>query len=282
MKVAFLCSSKEREQVLAEAFGAGIDGDMEIVSLSPTATTDADVVCMVGVKCVKHFKRMRKQGRNVIFLDKGYLRHRKPKARTWEYWRIALNTHHPTEYVATARHTPKRWDDAIRRLDVEVKPWRSSGEHIVYAGSSAKYHEFCGIEDPTTLAQKVVDDLKKITDRPIIYRPKPSWEGAVPVEGAGFSSYTESIGDVLQNAWCVVTHGSNACFESILAGIPVVVLGEAIAKPISSQLLSDVNNPLLASRDAVDQWFSNLAWCQFTEPEMESGMAWRAIRRQLR
>lgn len=275
-----------RELQLAQAFAEGVNSFWEdsafIQQSNPKEPLpEADAICIVGVKSAKHFRRIREAGKNVIFFDKGYTRHR-GAARTWEYWRVAVNTHHPTEYIATARHTPERWNAVRKARKIKVKPWRDLGDHVVYAGSSAKYHAFCGLEDPTEYAKKVIKGIHKVCNRRVIYRPKPTWTAAVPIKGSTYSPRAESLSDVLPNAWCLVTHGSNACFDAALEGIPAIVLGDAIAKPISSHLLEDIPNPRLATDEEREQWLSNIAWCQFTEEEMKDGFAWAAIRNQLR
>ena len=284
MKIVFISSDKDRENNLADAFLAGVaragDDVQKVFKSTRGNFDDGDAFCVVGVKSLKLVSQIKAAGKHVIFFDKGYFRHRGPN-RTWEFWRIAVDGHHPTHYVAMARHSSLRWDKISGRRAVAPKSWREDGGHIVYAGSSEKYHRFVGLKDPTEYAKDVISELKKITNRLIVYRPKPTWEAAEPVDGANFSPRTDSIHDALQGAWCLVTNGSNASFDAIIEGVPCVVLGEAIAKPISSQYLQDVENPYLASDDERQQWFSNLAWCMFTEQEMSIGLAWQVIKPQL-
>ena len=156
--------------------------------------------------------------------------------------------------------------------------WRKSGLQIVFAGSSAKYHAFYDLPDPTAYAREVVARITKLSDRPIIYRPKPSWREAVPVPGSRFSHGKEGILSALANAHCLITHGSNACFEAALMGIPTIVLGAAVARPISSTSLDDIEFPFRGKRI---QWLNNLAYHQWTEGEMRSGEAWQTVREQL-
>jgi hypothetical protein len=295
MKVCFIYAEKidgdkGREFILADNFLAGVSRAGDSTSkirkgdVKRAASVDADAVCMVGVKSLKLFRQMRDAGKHVIYFDKGYFRHRGP-GRTWEYWRIAVNDHHPTDYITNVVHSSKRWDILAKRRAVEVRPWRdmqtAGPGHVVYAGSSDKYHAFAGLPDPTSYAERIIGQIKKITDRPIVYRPKPTWYEATAVDKATFSPRTQSIHDALHGAWCLVTNGSNSSYDAMLAGIPSVVIGKAIARPISSTDLADIEKPRLATKDERHQWLSNLAWCMFTEAEMAEGLAWQAIRPQL-
>lgn len=287
MKVCFFHSDKPRERLLADAFADGIRthgrGDsVEMRALTPEVeVANADVAIMVGVKSRELFYAHVRAGTHVIMVDKGYTRHAaQGPVKLWEYWRCAVDAHHPTgALMAIARP-----HDRLEELDVKFAPWRRPGEHgeILIAGSSQKYHDFYGMRDPTRWARKLVTELqKRAPGQPIAYRPKPSWRDAEPLEGTRYSVPPEDINQALARAAVMVTHGSNACFESILAGVPVIVLGEAVAKPISSTTLEELANPRRASEAERRQWAANLAYCQWTMGEFASGMAWQYLRPQI-
>lgn len=285
MKVCFICADKERELGLATTFleGVKLSGDeptmLDKGEFKRSAMED-DVYCMVGVKSHALFQRVREAGKQVVFFDKGYLRHRSRASRIWEYWRVAVNTHHPADYVERASHLGTRWQEIAKRRKIERQPWRS-GTRVLYAGSSLKYHTFSGLPHPTEYAEKVIREIKSHTRMDVVYRPKPTWTEATPIEGAIFSRREVQIQTELERAHCLVTNGSNACFEAVLAGVPCIILGDAIARPISSRHLKEVAAPYLASDEAVEQWLYNTAWCMFTEEEMAAGLAWRAVKPQL-
>lgn len=282
MKLAFLHSDKPRERLLADAFllGARTHGhETEAIALgTPYDGQRYDVACMVGVKSREVFAEHHKRGAHVIYLDKGYARHKKIGVRSgWEFWRVAIDAHHPTDRLGAERHAADRFE----RLELDVAPWRERGEHIILAGSSAKYHAFYGLKEPTTYARGLVREIREHTRRPLVYRPKPSWKEAVEIKKARYSRPPESIGAVLKDAHALVTHGSNACFEAMLAGIPTVALGPAVAAPISSTDLSEIEEPRLASEKDRYQLLHNLAYWQWTEAEMASGEAWETIGKKL-
>ncbi len=278
MKIGFLASDKPREHLLADAFllGAKKHGhEAEVFPLQPEPFVGPyDVACMVGVKSRELWRAHKAAGIPTIYLDKGYCRQkRKDGVAGWEYWRVSINAHHPTARLSEERLPSDRLDE----LGLELKPWRKAGRQIVIAGSSMKYHEFYGLSNPTTYASGIVKGLREVTNRPIVYRPKPSWREAVPIRKARFSRPPESIGSVLQGAHALVTHGSNACFEAILAGVPCVILGDAVARPLSTTALENIEAPFLAKQRQRVQWLANLAYWQWTLKEMASGAAWDFI-----
>lgn len=281
MRVAFLHSDKPRERLLADAFllGASAHGH-ETVALplgDESEVGDYEVAVMVGVKSRERFRAHRRAGRHVIYLDKGYSRHKLHGARVWEFWRVAIDAHQPTARLTGTDCPTDRMESAGWR----AAKWRSQGRHILFAGSSEKYSAFYGLPHPTRYARSVVGDIRAVTDRPVTYRPKPSWRAAAPIRKAAFSKTPETLSEAMQGAHALVTHGSNACFEAVLAGIPCVVLGEAVALPISSSSLADIENPRMASPDERAQWLANLAYWQWTESEFASGEAWNFLGRQV-
>lgn len=284
MKVAFLHSDKPRERILADAFlmGAAKHGHQTAaLPLGEDPEPGAfDVVCMVGVKSKERFQLQHRAGSHIVYLDKGYSRHKSKSPRTgWEYWRVAIDAHHPTARLS-ALTMP---DDRLKATGWEIRPWREPTDDgaVILAGSSEKYHDFYGLSHPTTYVKEIVRQLRIVTERPLIYRPKPSWREAVPVLKTAFSQLPETLSDLLATAHVLVTHGSNACFEAVMAGVPCIVLGEGVAKPLSSTELADVESLHLAGDAERRQWAANLAYYQWNSREFASGEAWEFLGREL-
>lgn len=275
MRIAFYASDKKREQDLAKAFKSGAELHGHTVDILRLDQRDYtyDFACMVGVKSAVLWKDMYQSGVIPIIFDKGYSRH---KRGGWcEFWRIAVGAHNPTLTTLTKFEYPS---DRFEAMSLEVKPWRETGNHILICGSSEKYHDFYGLHHPTTFAKKLVARIKEYSKRPIIYRPKPSWKGATPLEGTIFSDSKQPLSEVLKDCHCVVTHGSNASFEAALMGIPSVIVGEAVMRPCSSISLHDIEHPYLGDREPV---FNALGYHQWTNSELASGEAFETIDRWL-
>lgn len=281
MKVVAWYSEHKREVVLAQAIvdgcaAHGVRAKMRVKGRDDW-NEDCDLACMVGVKNLELFRAYRKRGINVAYFDKGYVRrlHRTENGgEEWmEYWRVAVNAHQPVSYVEMAKcESSRAKDEGLRLL-----PWRVSGEAILVDGSSAKHYAFHDLGDPTAVARETIDGLRKLSDRPIIYRPKPSWRGAVPIDGTEYST-GKDFRPAFARAHVLVTYGSNLCFDAVLAGVPCIVLGEGIARPISSTSIEDAERPRLASDDVRKQWLANVAWCQFSKYEIATGVAWPVIK----
>lgn len=281
MKIAFLHSDKTRERQLSDAFLMGCrkhgHETLEIPLGPENAPGDYDVAVMFGVKSRERFYAHRRAGVHVVYLDKGYARHRIHGTTMCEYWRVAIDAHQPTDRMLNQKSP----DDRRRLMGWEPKPWRTGGSHVLFCGSSAKYHAFYDMPDPTDYARAVCKVIRRQTRMPVWYRPKPSWKDAVPIRRTVYSGEDQTITDALRNAFVMVTHGSNACFEAVMEGVPCIVLGDAVAKPISSEFLADVADPPLASEAERRQWLSNLAYWEWTAAEFASGEAWEFIGGQI-
>lgn len=271
MKFIFYASDKLRERKLAKNFAIGARAfghEVEILNRHEV-TTDCDVACMVGVKSLNLYRHMQDAGVHTLMFDKGYDRAR--AGGCWKYWRLSLDAHHPTATTLLSKAYPH---DRFSRLGFEVKPWRKKGGHILIAGSSEKYHNFYGLPNPTSYAMNLVRQIREHTDRPIIYRPKPSWSGARPIPGTQYSHAKDSLAAALDGCHAVVTHGSNLCFEAALAGIPTIVLGDAVMKPISSTEISEIKKPKMLDRLPI---LNALGYHQFSFAEFQSGEAFETI-----
>lgn len=271
MKFIFYASDKPREQDLAKAFqtGAILHGHECHIRRLTDGLEPCDWAMMVGVKSARLWQECLKAGIKPAMADKGYSRH---KRGGWcEYWRISFGAHNPTLTTLTKCGYPS---DRFDSLGFDVKPWRESGNHILICGSSEKYHSFYGLDHPNRWAKRVVARIREHSGRPIIYRPKPSWKGAEPIEGTIFSDSKQALSEVLTDCHCVVTHGSNASFEAALFGIPSVVLGEAVMRPESSISLKDIEHPYMGNRQRI---FNAVAYHQWTNAELANGEAFKTI-----
>jgi hypothetical protein len=225
-----------------------------------------DMVVFMGVKNQDVLKRAEADGVPYVYFDKAYNRIKK-------WWRMSYCAHNPTEYLMwldrpSYRREGQGW---------EPKPWQHKPEgHIVLAGSSAKYHKLHNLPDPESYWAGVVKELREYTDRKILYRPKKSYRDARPLAGTSFSE-KEFIEDDLKGAYAMITHGSNACFEALMGGIPAVVLGNGITRGLSTMRVSEVNDPLTCDDESKLDLLNDLAYFQWTTKEIEQGEFWTTI-----
>lgn len=281
MRFIFWAAEKDRAFGLAEAMqkGAKICGD-DIMIIPQRqykgVPRDFDGGICLGVK--RAGKRLLAQhvdaGKHFLFLDKSYM------GRS-QYVRVSIDSWQPLAYFR--RNRPA---DRFNRLGVRLHPRRQSGpkDMILFAGSSQKYCNFHDLGDATEYAESVIRQLKQHTKREIIYRPKPSWaanhpEECRPIPGTHLSHPHVEISREIARCHLVVTHGSNAAFDALAAGVPVMVLGDGLCKPMGlGAEFGRIEDPPFPSDAECRQFFFDAAYCQWTNEELSNGTAWADLK----
>lgn len=296
-KVIFYAADKPREIMLARAFESGVKAMGEAFEIrrkaeygenpdgsdrkyvGPTPDDTAVAICF-GVKADQIFWDHRALGIPVVYIDKGWSRQGGEGGHTL-YSRCAVNASSPIDYMMGMGVTHDRWE----RLGVRLAPYRANdGGHIIYASSSQKYHDFHKLGDAGALAQKTVTKLKKLSNRAVIYRPKPGDKSAKPLMGAALSTKSQSPAEAMRGCHLVVTFGASLCLDALIAGIPSIVLGEGITAPVSGRILetrNDIEAPHYPNDVERLKFLAGMSYCQWTADEMRSGEAWSWLRKEI-
>ncbi len=211
-----------------------------------------------------------------IYFDKGYFNRGWKTEDARVHYRFSINGFQPLEYFQSIPRPPKRW----KKLGISLKPPSKNGERIVITGCSQKFARMHGFTNEE-FTEQTVAKLKSLTDRPIVYRPKPADTHAKPIPGTIFSQNRCKIQDELKEAHAVVTFSSNAAADAIIAGVPAFVLGPSIARPVSNTDLSKIEDPWFPSEKERRQWCYDLAYCQWRIEEMEDGTLWEDLKKIL-
>lgn len=267
--------TKSRESRLALETAAGFRKfGFEIGHVGPKDTIDGyDLICVIGVKSMSRMSEAEAAGIPYVYFDKGYSR--KPG-----YWRIAINSHQPTDYLNDVDYP----DDRRIMFDWNPKKWRKNRvtDDIMFAGSSLKFHVIKNLPHPTDYAKDIIDLIQTHVKRRVVYRPKPSWKDATPIKGTVFSR-DKGIENLFDRTGVLITYGSNACFEALLNGIPAIVLGDAVTRSICDNVINEhtLTSPRKAGTTEKLQLLNNLAYYQWKPEELESGFMWENIRMKL-
>lgn len=209
--------------------------------------------------------------RRAIYVDLGYWG-RREGGRFTGYHKVVVNGRHPTAYFRRPQHGRAR---IARFRELLAQPWDFNGHHILLAGMGDKGALAEGFQ-PEEWERQAIDIIRGATDRPIVYRPKPSWKKAKPIAGCQTVESKERPVEVdLHNCWAVVTHHSNVAVDGLVAGVPAFCWA-GVAAPLSSQKLEQIERPTYP--DGRDAWMADLAYTQWTPNEMASGACWAHLR----
>jgi hypothetical protein len=198
-----------------------------------------------------------------IYVDLGYWR-RRIKSRYDGYYKMAINDRHPNAYFQKFPHERDRFNE----LGVNVLPWKVNDDGpIILAGMSEKAARAEGL-DHQVWERNAFNRIRRVTDRPIIYRPKPSCCRSRPIKNAMYDKRTPTE-ELLKTAFAVVARHSNMAVEAICAGVPAFV-DTGVALPMSAGALRDIENPVRHPKRM--EWASDIAYCQWSLAEIGEGL----------
>lgn len=257
--------SKRVAQALAE--GAGRVGWKIEITEESHLRPRADILMSYGWVNRPMFEAYRLAGGHYIYVDLGYWTRKRARSDYSGHHKVVLDARHATAYFR--RNRPHdRLDGAP-----PIKPWAKNGRHIVIAGLSAKGAVGSGMR-PLAWEHETIARLRQLTDRPIVYRPKPSWRDARPIEKTIFSPSEQPIEEVLQGAHALVTLHSNAALDALAAGVSIYAQ-EGLSSVMSTPL-EEIEKP--RRPDDREQFFADVSYCHFTRQEIATGMVFDQFR----
>lgn len=258
----------------------GIHAARDLVDIFPQGTFPARQHLMEGYDAhvfygleghlPKIFERAMEVSR-AVYVDLGYWG-RREGGRYAGFHKVTVNARHPVGYFRKPPH-PR---DRFRKFGIDIKPWRGArAGHVLVAGMGAKGAAAEGYY-PQQWERQAIETIREHTDREIVYRPKPSDPLASPIPGTRFSKKTTTIEEELVDAWCVVTHHSNVAVDALLFGVPVFCWG-GVAREMGLQDLGKIEAPNYP--EDRDQWASDVAYTQWSVPEMAAGHCWQHLKK---
>lgn len=279
MLVNFYASNKERELMLAEAMGEGVANAGHTYSIVPPAHYQpSECAIFFGVKGANIITGQQVHGGHSVYLDKGYTRSKGKHGHT-EYTRVVVNDRGPGRYMM---HTD-RPADRLELLGLHMTRRRKVKRgHILYCGSTEKYHAFHGLTDTDQYARSIIETCKiNGANHDIIYRPKPGMRVMDRFPYVRISKSTEPLESLFEDCHLLITHGATCAMEAVLAGVPAMCAPACIASPVAGWQREQIIEPFWPDDALRHQWASNAAYCEWTTEEMRSGEAWAYIEQEI-
>lgn len=279
--VVYTHRSRQRPKLIAQAMYNGIKraGGEKVHISSVTGTLDMSIPVAVfyGLSgplapLFEQYKARAAEGYRAVYIDLGYWG-RRAGGTFMGYHKVSVNARHPTRYFQARQHG----SDRAGRLGLELT--RNPNHHadaILLAGMGAKAAIYEGYQ-PEQWERVAIQQIRQHTDRPIYYRPKPSWKEAQPIDGTVFAPAPAPLDELLSQCYAVVTHHSNVACDGLLAGVPCLVW-DGVATVLGHQEFRDIERPRLPSQERRQQWLQDVAYCQWTLEEMREGRVWRHLK----
>ena len=225
---------------------------------------------MVGNKPIWDYYR--KTGRNVIVLEVGGIN----RGTTWKVGLNGINKN-SVNFIKDRDIT----SNSVRadNLGLKLKPWNTDGEYILICGQHDKSLQWKDMPSMSNWFLQIYDEIRKHTDRPIIFRPHPRCrlehierglknvyrQEPKKLEGS-YDDFDMGFNDI----YATISHSSNPGIHSIINGIAAFVSSNSIAYPVAHDIkyLNNIENLYTPYRQL---WLNNYAWTEFTVDEISNG-----------
>jgi hypothetical protein len=208
-----------------------------------------------------HYKAM---GKPIIVVDIGALYRSKT-------WKIALNSITANGYYG---HTENLDWDRPKKLGISLALNFSRNPQIVIAAQHKKSLQVAGLVSVEDWIVTQVDNIKAVTDRPIVIRPHPR----SPLDHTQFQNVTiEQPKKIIStydsynlvfDCHAIVNYNSGPGIQAALAGTRPVVDSSSLAHPVAIQI-ADIEKPYNQDRD---QWLVEICHTEYTIKEIKDGL----------
>jgi len=191
-------------------------------------------------------------------------------------WKVGLNGINRDAYFGPDSNN----SDRHRLLGLSLKPWHTDGEYILLCGQHDKSLQWQGMPPMSNWFLDTYDEIRKHTQRPIIFRPHPRCRLPEIERGlrhvyrqeprhvnGTYDSFDMGFNDI----HCTISYSSNPGIHSIIEGVPAFVSTHSLAYDVANDIdfLQDIENPVMPDRT---QWLNDYAHTEYTIEEISQGL----------
>jgi hypothetical protein len=206
----------------------------------------------------------RSLGRPVVIIDVGALY----RGNTWK---IAVNNITADGYYG---HTQNLDWDRPRKLGISMALNFSVNPRVVIAAQHARSLQVAELISQEHWIMQQVEQLRTVTDRPIIVRPHPrcalnltTLAPGIAIEqpikiANSYDSYNLAF-----DCHAMVNYNSGPGIQAAMAGTRPIVDSSSLAHPVSIKL-ADIDQPYTVDRD---QWLVEICHTEYTANEIAQG-----------
>ena len=214
------------------------------------------------------WSRYKEQGKPVIVVDVGAL-------YRGETWKIALNSITADGFYGHQENLD--WNRP-KKLGISLAINVSRNPRIVIAAQHARSLQTVGLSSMEGWVIQQVEQLRTVTDRPIVVRPHPrsslDWAGLVHlpldvvIEQPVRIDNTYDSYNLAFDCHALVNHNSGPGIQAALAGTRPIVDTTSLARPVSVRL-DQIELPYTVDRD---QWLTEICHTEYTLEEIKKGL----------
>jgi hypothetical protein len=210
----------------------------------------------------------------------------KDKTNSHGYLRYSFNGIFPNTGIYCDDVIDKlRWEKISKDTNIFLESYKSQGKNIVIMLQRNGGWSMNGL-DVQEWAAKVITEIRKYSDRPIIVRPHPGDKRAIHYlknskikhfKNVTVSSFGTDLATDLNNAWAVVNHNSSAVVGPIIQGYYAFITDpeKSQCAEVANTDFSLIENPKQFDRQ---HWLERISMFHWKFSELEDGTCWRHMR----
>lgn len=232
---------------------------------------------------VINFQKVNKK--RSLIVDSNLFLYADPK-NTKTYLRYSFDGVFPTTgFYFDKDIDPLRWNKISGSLGINLKPWRTQGNHILIC---LQRHGGWSMQGISTVdwVNDIIGKIRQHSDRPIVVRPHPGDKKIKSILTISHKniqvSSNLSLLDDFKTAWATIVYNSSPGVASLIEGIPTFITDphpeNSQTFGIANTELDKLENPLMPERQ---QWVERLSMCHWSFEELKSGDAWQFFRQYI-
>ena len=171
-----------------------------------------------------------------------------------------------------------KWDTVSSTLNLELKPWRTKGNHILVCMQRDGGFSMKSLDPIKWLGNKLLE-LRQYTTRNIVIRPhpgKPQDFNMFVDPNNGISVINSADIPLLQSlhkSWAAVFFNSSSAVAAVCEGIPIFIDDKScVAWKVANTSTKDIEAPQMFDRN---QWIYDLSAAHWTDQEAAAGDIYR-------
>jgi hypothetical protein len=288
-------NSTEKEQILKK-FLIGVGSNKDTTAYHQDFNlVDCDVAVIQGWqhqlgKTLPHLKLREniinhqiKNGRYVCIADSNLFLYATEKNQPHHYLRYSFNGVFPLSGIyCDDIIDKKRWQQISSDLNIKLEIEKTNGRNILICIQRQGGWSM-GDTDINHWLDRVIDEIRTYTDRPIVLRPHPKDNSShlylkkIIKNKTIKISRNRSLEEDLQNAYCVVNHNSSSIVGAIIKGYPAFITDplRSQCKEVAHTDFSLLEYPMQFDRQC---WLERISMFHWKFSELEDGTAWRHMR----
>lgn len=218
-----------------------------------------DLAVMWAHKQPQVIAEQRRHGRDYLVMERGYFGDR------FAMTSLGFNGLNGHAEFHNASSPSDRWS----RYGVPVHEWRDGGDYVLIMGQVPTDASLKTCPNYRRWVGEAARKAKEFYGLPVKFRQHPH-PAASSFRPEGLTILGGTLEQSLANAAAAIVWNSNSGVDAGLAGVPVIACDRgSMAWPIATHAIGQA-----LVRPDRSQWLNDLGYCQWTEDEIATGVAW--------